>query len=305
MPPYTLSAPIDCNVDFETHHLAGKTAVVTGGASGIGEAYVRALDAAGLTVVIGDRDAKRGEALAAELKSSKFVQCDVTNWEDQVRLFKTAKEASPSGKIQFVVANAGITREDDVFSFDADGPKKPDLSIIQVNLHGTLYTTKLAHHYFTLQNGTQPSPNQEDSCLILVGSGAAFLDCPRTPQYCSTKWGNRGIMHALRRTAYFNGSRVNVISPWYVRTSILPQELFDKVERSGVEFATTEDAGQCLLRILSDPSVNGRSLFLSPRKWAPRGYLDLDLDDYAGNELLQEIQADQIRDTPVELGLYP
>jgi hypothetical protein len=91
----------------------------------------------------------------------------------------------------------------------------------------------------------------------------------------------------------------------YVRTSILPQELFDKVERSGVEFATTEDAGQCLLRILSDPSVNGRSLFLSPRKWAPRGYLDLDLDDYAGNELLQEIQADQIRDTPVELGLYP
>lgn len=185
------------------------------------------------------------------------------------------------------------------------GPQKPDLSIIDVNLRGTLYTTKLAQHYFISQNGTRPSPEQEDTCLILVGSGAAFLDCPRTPQYCSTKWGNRGIMHALRRTAFYYGSRVNVISPWYVRTSILPKELFDKVEAAGVEFATVEDAGQCLLRLLSDPTANGRSLFLSPRKWAPRGYLDLDHEDYSGNELIQEIQAQQIIDSPVEAGLFP
>jgi hypothetical protein len=77
------------------------------------------------------------------------------------------------------------------------------------------------------------------------------------------------------------------------------------VEQSGVEFATKEDAGQCLLRVLSDPTINGRSLFLSPRKWAPRGYLDLDHEDYPGNELLQEVQADQIKNAPVELGLFP
>jgi hypothetical protein len=85
----------------------------------------------------------------------------------------------------------------------------------------------------------------------------------------------------------------------------LDQTTFDHVEKSGVQFATVEDAGQCLLRILSDSTVNGRSLFVSARKWAPRGYLDLDLDDYAGNALLQEIQADQIKSAPVELGLFP
>ncbi|KAK4032033.1 hypothetical protein C8A01DRAFT_41527 [Parachaetomium inaequale] len=302
MPPYSMSAPVNCDVDFETKHLAGKTAVVTGGASGIGEAYVRALHAAGITVVIGDRDSKRGKALAAELKGSRYVQCDVTDWEDQVRLFKTAADVSPTGRVHYVVANAASLAT--MRSLRSE-PKKPDLSIIEINLHGTLYTTKLALHYFISQNGTEPSPEQEDRCLVLIGSGAAFLDVPRTPQYCGTKWATKGIMHALRRTAFFHGSRVNVTSPWYVRTSILPQETFDQVEQSGVEFATKEDAGQCLLRILSDPTVNGRSLFLSPRKWAPRGYLDLDHEDYPGNELVQEIQADQIRNAPVELGLFP
>jgi NAD(P)-dependent dehydrogenase (short-subunit alcohol dehydrogenase family) len=211
-----------------------------------------------LTVVIGDRDAKRGEALAAELE--RYVLLSPVAYgvglmcRDAVRSLSSAM--SPAGRTRFgssrrqrrrrhpgrsssllrtqesparmtsslstvrskpqcpVEPTPGSSHADVPVHPAADGPKKPDLSIIQVNLHGTLYTTKLAHHYFTLQNGTEPGPHQEDSCLILVGSGAAFLDCPRTPQYCSTKWGNRGIMHALRRTAYFNGSRVNVISPW-------------------------------------------------------------------------------------------
>lgn len=93
-------------------------------------------------------------------------------------------------------------------------PVKPDLSIIDVNIYGVLYTVKLSLHYFVKQNGTVPSPDQEDTCLVLIGSGAAFLDCPRGPQYSSTKWAQRGIMHSLRRTCFYYGSRVNVISPW-------------------------------------------------------------------------------------------
>lgn len=111
-------------------------------------------------------------------------------------------------------------------------------------------------------------------------------------------------MHSLRRTAYYYGSRVNMISPWYVRTNILSDEDFSAVEKVGVQLATAEDAGQCLLRILSDREVNGRSLFVSARKWAKRGYVDLDLDEYTGNELLQEIQADQVRFAPPEKGLF-
>lgn len=95
-------------------------------------------------------------------------------------------------------------------------PTRPDLTPVDVNLKGTLYTTKLALHYFVKQNGEVPSPEQEDTCLVLIGSGAAFLDIPRGPVYPSTKWAVRGIMHSLRRTAFYYGSRVNVISPWYV-----------------------------------------------------------------------------------------
>lgn len=71
-----------------------------------------------------------------------------------------------------------------------------------------------------------------------------------------------------------------------------------------MEFAQAEDAGATLLRLLSDRTINGRSLFVSPRKWASKGYLDLDVDDYPGNELIQEIQVDQMRAAPAKDGLF-
>ncbi|KGO42689.1 hypothetical protein PEX1_104960 [Penicillium expansum] len=168
--------------------------------------------------------------------------------------------------------------------------------------NGSILPGSCAHH-FIRQNGTKNSPEQEDTSLILIGSGAAFLDCPRPPQYCASKWAMRGIMHSLRRTAFFYGSRVNVISPWYVNTNILSDEAFKHVSSVGVEFAQAEDATQYLLRILSVRSVNGHSFFVSGRKWESSGYMDLDLEDYTSNALIREIQEDQIKSAPVELGL--
>ncbi|KFZ16332.1 hypothetical protein V501_02271 [Pseudogymnoascus sp. VKM F-4519 (FW-2642)] len=275
-----MSTPIDCEKALDTSNLKGKTAIVTGGANGIGEAYVKALSAAGVMYALG------------------------TWTPTEVRLFTEA--ASFTGKVDYVVANAGICPEDQVFSFAGEDkePTEPNLKAIDVNLKGTLYTTKLAMHYFIKQNGEKLSPQQEDTCLVLIGSGAAFLDCPRGPVYPSTKWGVRGIMHTLRRTAFHHGTRVNLISPWYVKTSILSTEAFAHVESRGVQFAEAEDAGSALLRLLSDTTINGRSLFVSARKWAPAGYLDLDVDDYPGNELIQEIQVAQMAAAPVEEGLF-
>lgn len=68
--------------------------------------------------------------------------------------------------------------------------------------------------------------------------------------------------------------------------------------------ATAEDAGQCLLGVLSDPAVNGHSLFVAARKWASKGYVDLDLENTEENELRKEIQIDQMRGSPVEMGLF-
>lgn len=154
-------------------------------------------------------------------RRTKFIPCDVSRWADQVLLFREAVSFSGTGKISYVVANAGIHRPDNVFgpdtsSGDDDGqePEEPNVETIDVNIRGTLYTAKLSAHHFIQQNGQSPSLEQEDTCLVLIGSGAAFLDCPRAPQYCASKWAMRGIMHSLRRTAFYYGSRVNVISPW-------------------------------------------------------------------------------------------
>lgn len=53
-----------------------------------------------------------------EASSIKFVRCDVTNWDDQVNLFRTAASMTPAGTIDHVVANAGIAIDDEVFSYD-------------------------------------------------------------------------------------------------------------------------------------------------------------------------------------------
>jgi NAD(P)-dependent dehydrogenase (short-subunit alcohol dehydrogenase family) len=75
----------------------------------------------------------------ATLFRTKFVKCDTASWDDQVALFSTAARFSNSGKIDFVVANAGITKKDEVFAYDPSGPRKPDLKIIDVNIKGPLY----------------------------------------------------------------------------------------------------------------------------------------------------------------------
>jgi hypothetical protein len=72
----------------------------------------------------------------------------------------------------------------------------------------------------------------------------------------------------------------------------------------GVHFAESSEAGQCLLRILSDKNINGRSFFISGKKWSTSGYLDLDIDDYQENSLVDSIQRDQVKSAPVELGLF-
>lgn len=91
----------------------------------------------------------------------------------------------------------------------------------------------------------------------------------------------------------------------YVKTNILPEATWKYLQEIGIQFATLKDAQRCLKHIVSDQSINGRNLFLSAKKWAPHGYLDLNLDDYSDNALITKIQADQVKSNPPENGLFP
>ncbi|KIW71883.1 hypothetical protein, variant [Phialophora macrospora] len=223
--------------------------------------------------------------------SAKFIKTNVTVWADQLAAFKTAISSGPSRRVDIIVANAGISGADSVFFNDveAEEPEEPKLNIVNINLIGVLYTIKLALHYFRRQTALNKG-EPLDQVLILQGSLAGYLDLPGAVQYIASKFGLRGIMRSLRRTEHAHNIRVNYIGPWFVETKILSKPVVEHLTSRGISFATVEDAGQCLMRIVSDPSVNGRAFAIVTRDLAPRGYVDINIDDYEPDTLLGSLQ---------------
>lgn len=201
---------------YDAKSLEGKSVVITGAASGIGEACMRSFVSAGAFVTFGDLAEDRAQALVSELGQDKvaFAKCDTRVWEDQAQLFKTATEKAPSRSIDVVLANAGISGWDSVFQDQSDPttgePVKPDLSILETNLVGVMYTTKLALHYFA----RQPEGSGRDRCLIMTSSLAGYADHNGAPQYSAAKFGVRGMMRSLRQVLPKQQARVNIIAPW-------------------------------------------------------------------------------------------
>ncbi|KAK2763780.1 hypothetical protein FQN54_009397 [Arachnomyces sp. PD_36] len=258
--------------------LRGKSVVITGGASGIGEAMARGFVKAGAFVTIADIQEELGNGLVKELGgSSQFVKCDVTSWEEQVAMFKAAVSNSPQKSCDIVFANAGVGEQDSLSTFDeTDEPVKPDMRVLDINQTGVIYTTKLAFHYFN----KQPETEDRERCLVLTASIAGFLDLPVQVQYNMSKFSLRGLMRSLRRTSGANGIRVNIIAPWFIGTPIMPEGVRETLQASGLDFALVEDAAAAALRIAADKTVHGRSLGIVPRKISETGYMDLKQDDH-------------------------
>ncbi|EXJ91556.1 hypothetical protein A1O3_00104 [Capronia epimyces CBS 606.96] len=293
--PHLFPDAIDCSIESDPSKVKGKTAVITGGANGIGAVYTKALADAGAYVMIGDLDKQRAEQLASSYPGQVWVShCDVTSWDDQVKMFTETINKSPSGRIDIVVANAGISGQDPVFVEDpasASVPEKPDLKILNINLIGVMYTIKLALFYFRKQyHAATTLGEKSDSTLVLQGSLAGYVDQPGSPQYNASKFGLRGTMRCLRRTCWQHGTRVNYIAPWYIKTDIISDAVAERITSKGAVFASIDDAARALIRICVDTTVYGRSLAIVPRMWAPLGYLDVDHDDYKEGDFLKKWQ---------------
>lgn len=291
------STPVNCNVDFSTDGVKGKTAIVTGGASGLGAAYTHALAKAGAHVLVADISDDAGKKIEQELSGSvTFVRCDVTQWNDQKDVFKKALEVSPKGRIDIVVANAGIAANDTIFQNDvsASEPDEPVLNTMAVNATGVLLTVKLALWYFRKQFSTHPEQSK-DQCLVLKPSVAGYSDLMGVSQYSFSKFGVRGLFVTLRKSEIAHGIRVNLIAPWYIKTAILSETSEEAIDKSGAGFATAEDAATALMRIVSDDEIIGRALSILPREWekyAPRGYADLGVDDYQEGTALGKMDSE-------------
>ncbi|KAK7420260.1 hypothetical protein QQX98_002915 [Neonectria punicea] len=289
LPRYTYTGPVDCTVPPNRENVRNKSVVITGGANGMGEVCVREFVAAGAFVTFADVDEKRGTAIEKELNNGNvcavFVKCDIRDWDQQKVMFETAKSKSPNNSVDIVIANAGISRSsgDSLWNLDDpnEEPTKPNLNIVKVNLEGTLYTWKLAVHYFRKQPDTQ----ERDRCFIITGSMVAWIDSPGNWEYTATKYGLRGFMRTARRSSFEQGIRISYVAPCWIKSAIRTAEYEKWLLDRGIEFGEQVDV------------ANWRSLMITPRSVAKEGFQDIDRDDYKDtpeDEYFKKVQESQL-----------
>jgi NAD(P)-dependent dehydrogenase (short-subunit alcohol dehydrogenase family) len=177
---------------MQPFRLDGRTALVTGGASGIGESCSRIFTAAGARVVVVDLDRERGSALAAELPGARFIQCDITDEAGVKAAFDSLES------LDVLVNNAGIglvggVEETSLADFER---------LMRVNVTGFFLVTRAAMPLLLKSGGR----------MVNIGSVAGLVGVKRRFAYCATK----GAVVAMTRQLaldYPTQIRVNCICP--------------------------------------------------------------------------------------------
>lgn len=195
--------------------LAGASAVVTGGASGLGAATARRLAAAGARIVILDLQADKGEALAAEIGGT-FVLADVTDSQAVQEAVTIAAEGAP---LRALVNCAGIGPPARTVARDGS---PHDLGIfrgvVEVNLIGTFNCIRLAA---TAMATTEPLEDGERGAIVNTASVAAFDGQIGQAAYAASKGGIVGMTLPVARDLSALGIRVNTIAPGIIDTPLL------------------------------------------------------------------------------------
>lgn len=200
-------------------NIQGKSALVSGGASGLGAATVRMLAAQGAKVVIADVNEKAGQELARELGSSvAFVKTDVTN-SDQVKA-AVAEAGARHGGLHIVVTAAGIGVAEKVLGKEGIHDLGRYQKVIQVNLVGTFDVIRYAAE---LMARNQPLSDGDGGrgVAVMTASVAAFDGQIGQVAYSASKGGIVAMTLPLAREFSREGIRVNTIAPGIFDTPLL------------------------------------------------------------------------------------
>ena len=197
-----------------TQRLAGKVAVITGGASGIGFATAQRLRAEGATVVIGDMDETAGQKAAAEVEGL-FIKVNVTDEAEVDNLFDLT--AKTYGSVDIAYNNAGISPPDDD---SIETTELPAWQKVQdVNLKSVYLCSRAALRHMTKQGSG--SIINTASFVAVLGSATSQIS------YTASKGGVLAMSRELGVQFARQGIRVNALCPGPVNTPLL-QELFAK-----------------------------------------------------------------------------
>ena len=189
-----------------TEGFAGKTAIVTGAAKGIGEAVSRALCAAGANVAMFDVDDAAGEAVAGDLENAIYFSVDISDREAVNKAVTAAAEKF--GTVDMLVNNAGIAPPRTMDNM----PEGDWERVLEINLTGAFNCVKAATPYMKESGGSVVNVSSVAGKNISLGAGM---------HYTASKW---GLIGASRHMAYElapNNIRVNIVCPGPTLTPLI------------------------------------------------------------------------------------
>jgi NAD(P)-dependent dehydrogenase (short-subunit alcohol dehydrogenase family) len=202
-------------------NISGIAAVVTGAASGLGEATARELARRGAKVALFDRDAQKGERVAAEI-GGIFCEVDVTSDDAVAAGFVRARDAH--GQERVLVNCAGVApaaktvgRDKETKALRLHAMQQFELAI-QINLIGTFRC--IAHSAFGMV-GLDPLEDGERGCIVNTASVAAQDGQIGQAAYSASKGGVLGMALPIARDLMNDGIRVNTILPGVFKTPMV------------------------------------------------------------------------------------
>jgi len=230
--------------------LEGKVAIVTGGASGIGEALASRLARRGAHVVVADVDADRAAVVAAEIDGSSvsFDVADRHAWDVAV-----AGVVDERGGIDLVALNAGVMSRPKGIDMAGDDPlhwmaERYEL-VRSVNLDGVAYGVL----------ATVPHLNQRGGAICVTSSMAGLTGQAEDPVYSMTKHGVIGLVRSLAPTLAKQGISIGTVCPAGVDTSMVPPDYRD----AGYSFAPPDHIAETLEMILDTPADDTGAIWVS------------------------------------------
>ncbi|MCK9793796.1 glucose 1-dehydrogenase [Isoptericola sp. 4D.3] len=223
------------------HALEGRVALVTGGARGLGAAYVRALHAAGAAVVVADLLEDEGAALAADLGDrARHERLDVTDergWERVV-----GATVAAFGGLDVLVNNAGIANSAPIEHYTT---AKWD-AVIAVNLTGTFLGCRAVVPVMKAAGG---------GSIVNVSSVEGLRGGERLHGYVASKFGVRGLTKSLAVELGADGIRVNSVHPGLVKTEMTTRIDADVVPIPIGRAAVPADVAGAVVFLASDASA--------------------------------------------------
>lgn len=232
----------DMASDGERQSVRGTGAVVTGGGSGIGAATVELLVASGARVLVVDRDADAGEAVAGRT-GQFFVAADVGRPDDWDRVRAAAEEQLPS--VDFLHLNAGVNS-------GRQGAPLADLTddrlaqTLAVNLGGVILGVRALAPLLEADGG---------GSVLATASLAALGPFPADPVYAATKHGVVGFVRSIAYQLGRRGIRINVLCPTATDTPMVNEVDRARLARAGVTLVSAPAMAAAALDCLTDPGT--------------------------------------------------